>query len=39
MNYSDIILITPEISMALLASIIIIVDLFSSNKKFWHHYL
>ena len=33
MNYADIILIAPEISMALLASIIIIVDLFSSNKK------
>jgi len=33
MNYADIILIAPEISMALLASMIIIVDLFSSNKK------
>ena len=34
MNYIDLELIIPEISMALLAGLIILVDLFSSNKKF-----
>ncbi|MCS5651125.1 MAG: hypothetical protein NZ825_00680, partial [Candidatus Marinimicrobia bacterium] len=33
MDYIDLELITPEISMVLLAGLIIIVDLFSSNKK------
>ena len=33
MDYIDLELISPEISMALLAGLIILVDLFSSNKK------